>query len=97
MINRGGEKVASLEVERILYAHPNVAECAVVGRPDPLCGEVPVAYVVASGGLDEADLRDFAATHLAKYEVPADFRFVTTLPRNEAGKILKQTLREEDR
>lgn len=93
VINRGGEKVASLGVERVLYGHGAVAECAVVGRPDSLYGEVPVAFVVARESVRADELRRFAAEHLAKYEVPAAIEFLDELPHNAAGKVAKDLLR----
>jgi acyl-CoA synthetase (AMP-forming)/AMP-acid ligase II len=96
MINRGGEKVYGLEVENVLYAFPGVAEAAVVGRPHPLFGEVPVAFVVPSAGasLDPEALRAHCALRLADFKVPVEVRFVERLPRNPGGKVLKHVLKE---
>ena len=95
MINRGAEKLSSLEVERVLEAHPAVAECAVVARPDDRYGEVPFAVVVLrdAASADENELRGFASERLAKFKVPVGFEFVDELPRNPGGKVLKNLLR----
>jgi acyl-CoA synthetase (AMP-forming)/AMP-acid ligase II len=96
MIVSGGENIASSEVERVLYEHDAVVECAVVGRPDERWGEVPVAYVVLRDGTSPApaDLIEHCRGRLAKFKVPKDVVFIATLPRNPSGKVLKRELRE---
>ena len=95
MINRGGYKVFSAEVESVLSAHPQVVEAAVVAHPDRLLGEKVHAFVTARGErLDADELRAFCRARLADYKVP---EFVTIgtqpLPRNALGKVQKQVLR----
>jgi len=99
VIVSGGENIASLEVERALYEHPAVREAAVVARPDPRWGEVPVAYValVADAGLTEEELTAYCRARLAAFKVPKGFRFVDALPRNPSGKVLKRDLRQRER
>ncbi|WFE93366.1 AMP-binding protein [Micromonospora sp. WMMD987] len=96
LIKSGGENVASAEVERVLARHPDVAEVAVIGVPDPRWDEVPKAFVVlrpgATGTAEE--LRAHCRAELARYKVPRDVQLVTSLPRNDSGKVLKQALRE---
>jgi fatty-acyl-CoA synthase len=94
MIIRGGENIYSLEVENALAAHPDVAEVAVVGVPDPIFDERVRAVVVPRPGrAPSADaLRAHAATSLADYKVPAEFVFSEGLPRNPSGKVLKRRL-----
>lgn len=96
MVITGGENVYPAEVESVLYAHPSVAEVAVIGAPDPQWGEAVVAVVALKPGtsltLDE--MRDFASERLARYKVPKQLRIVEALPRNPTGKILKYKLRE---
>ncbi|MFF4243469.1 class I adenylate-forming enzyme family protein [Streptomyces sp. NPDC001822] len=96
MIIRGGENVYSLEVENALSTHPDVADVAVVGVGDPVLDERVCAVVVPradrSPGPDS--LRAHAAAFLADFKVPTDFVFVTELPRNASGKVLKRTLGE---
>ena len=96
MIVSGGENVASLEVERVLYEHPSVSEAAVVGRAHERWGEVPVAFVVLRDGaeLDEEVLLDFCRQRLATFKTPKAVAFVAALPRNPSGKVLKRALRE---
>jgi long-chain acyl-CoA synthetase len=91
IINRGGEKIASIEVEDVLCSHDDVLEAAVVARPDTIFGEVPIAFVV--GDVGAGALRAYAADRLARFKIPADFVFVDDLPRNPAGKVLKAELR----
>ena len=96
ILKTGGEKVSALEIEDVLRAHPGVADCAVVGVPDPAWGERVCAAVVPGGGaLPEPDeLRAFAKERLAPYKVPKDFLVVDGLPRNAMGKVTKPAVRE---
>lgn len=94
-IVRGGENVYPLEVERVLAAHPGVAEVAVVGVPDRRWGEVVKAVIVPadpSDPPDEASLRSFARERLAPFKVPAIIELRPDLPRNAAGKVLRREL-----
>ncbi len=101
MINRGGLKVHPAEVEEVLRTSPLVADAAVVGWPDDRLGEVPVAFLVATspdpdrpGVAPSSDgLSDYCREHLAPYKVPVRFEVIDALPRNEVGKVLKNTLR----
>ena len=95
LINRGGEKIFSIEVENVLYNHPKVLEAAVVGVPDSLFGEVVKAVIVPKDDqiIDEQEIKDFVAEKLANYKVPKLIEFVSELPRNPAGKVLKTALK----
>lgn len=96
MINRGGEKIFSIEVEDALKSHPDVVEAAVIGEPDPVFGEKVKAFVVGPK-LDPADFTELQAhcqKALAKFKVPEQFVLLQSLPRNASGKILKNTLKE---
>ena len=98
IIISGGENISSIEVENALAAHPGVAEVAVVSAPDPMWGEIPVAFVVAKPdqGCSEEALHDFAALRLAKFKLPKRYVFRTEpLPKGGTGKILKRELREQ--
>ncbi|HEY4020655.1 MAG TPA: AMP-binding protein [Pseudonocardiaceae bacterium] len=97
MIIRGGENIYSVEVENALAAHPDIAEVAVIGVPDPIFDERVRAVVVPRPGSAPtvASVREHAATLLADYKVPAEVRFAAALPRNPAGKVLKRRLAEE--
>ena len=91
MIVSGGENIYPAEVERVLREHPAVADVAVVGAPHPRWGETPVAFVV--GACTEQELIEHCRAHLASYKKPTAVHFVTELPRNAAGKVLKRELR----
>jgi fatty-acyl-CoA synthase len=95
MIISGGENIYPAEVEDVLYQHPAVAECAVIGVPDETWGEVGRAVVVLRDGLpvDPADLLDFLAGRIAKYKIPKSVVFTETLPRTASGKVVKNELR----
>ena len=94
----GGENVASREVEAVLHSHPGVADVAVIGLPDARWGERVAAVVVRRDGDDGDAPRSsstLARSHLAGFKVPRVVEFVDELPRNAAGKVLKQQLRDE--
>jgi acyl-CoA synthetase (AMP-forming)/AMP-acid ligase II len=97
MINRGGFKIYSVEVENVLSRLPGVREAAVVGRPCPVLGERVHAVLCAEpDGLSTEAVRAFCAERLSDYKVPdyVDIRS-EPLPRNANGKVLKAVLREE--
>ena len=97
IIIRGGENIYSIEVEDVLYAHPAVTDAALVGVPDRVLGEVPVAVVHLGPGCaaSEGELQDFVRVRLAAFKVPVAVRFSdTVLPRNANGKIVKSELRQ---
>jgi acyl-CoA synthetase (AMP-forming)/AMP-acid ligase II len=95
MINRGGEKIYSLEVENVICDNPKVLEAAVVGVPDPVMGEVVKASIALKPGEKATDeeIRTFCAERLADYKVPVFVEFMDSLPRNPAGKVSKPELR----
>jgi acyl-CoA synthetase (AMP-forming)/AMP-acid ligase II len=97
MIRSGGENVASAEIERVLAAHPAVAEVAVVAYPDPRWDEVPKAFVILRDGADATpeSLVAHCEAHLARFKVPKHLEVVEYLPRNDSGKVLKRVLRDE--
>jgi O-succinylbenzoic acid--CoA ligase len=96
MLNRGGFKIYSVEVENVLMAWPGMVEAAVVGRPCPVLGERVHAFVHAPGVRPDDDaLRALCAARLADYKVPETFTWSETpLPRNANGKLMKRVLRE---
>jgi long-chain acyl-CoA synthetase len=95
MINSAGFKIWPREVEEVLYEHPAVLECAVVGMPDSLKGEVAIAYVVSKPGTTvvAGELEAFCRARLATYKIPREFAFTHEIPKNATGKILKRVLR----
>ncbi len=91
----GGENVYPAEVEALLYAQPEIAECAVLGVPNPRWGEVGLAVLVAAPGarIDLDRLRARLRDELAGYKRPCHYRIVDALPKTGAGKIDKPALR----
>ena len=92
MLNRGGYKIYSIEVENVLMAWPGMVEAAVVGKPCPVLGERVHAFVHAPGGAhDDAALRALCAARLADYKVPETLTWTDApLPRNANGKLMKR-------
>lgn len=96
LIISGGENIASSEVERVIYELPQVSEAAVIARPDPKWGDLPVAVVVLKQDteLDYQTLAAHCRGQLAGFKVPKELHIVETLPRNPSGKVLKRVLRD---
>ncbi|MGA4846099.1 AMP-binding protein [Streptomyces sp. G5(2025)] len=95
LIISAGYNIAGPEVEEALLRHPDVAETAVVGRPDELRGQVVVAYVVPRGGAprDAERLRAFVRAELVPYKCPREIVFLEALPRTATGKLQRFRLR----
>jgi fatty-acyl-CoA synthase len=94
MFISGGENIYPAEVESVMYAHPAVAEAALIGVPDEKWGEVGKAFVVIEKGrtLSEGELLSFMQTRLAKYKLPRSVVLVEQLPKTAIGKIDKKKL-----
>ncbi|WP_144631941.1 acyl-CoA synthetase [Bordetella genomosp. 13] len=92
----GGENISTVEVESVLYRHPDVLEAAVVARPDATWGETPCAFVTLKDGHDAQaqDIIDFCRERLARFKVPRTVVF-GPLPKTSTGKIQKYVLREQ--
>lgn len=99
IIIRGGENLYPKEIENALYSHGAVLEAAVIGRPDDVYGEVPVAFVVPYPGaqVDEAGLLAHLENTLAKIKIPVQIYFLTNMPKSPVGKIDKPGLRAQPR
>jgi long-chain acyl-CoA synthetase len=98
MIIRGGENVYSVQVEAALFEHPAVADCAVIGIPEPTLGEEVGAVVVLRPGhkVGAEELSKHVRERLAGFMVPTHIWFRDEpLPRNPAGKVLKRELRDQ--
>jgi len=98
IIISGGENISSIEVEKAIFAHPAVFECAVVAAPDARWGEIPVAFVVLKPGqkLSQEELCTFLQERIAKFKLPRAVEFVDgALPKTGTGKIVKRELREK--
>jgi acyl-CoA synthetase (AMP-forming)/AMP-acid ligase II len=99
MIKYKGFSVAPAEIESVLLEHPAVRDCGVVGRKDPVAGEIPVAFVVArendkAGSTLGEELCEFVAGRLAHYKQPREVRFLDAIPKTASGKILRRELRK---
>ncbi len=94
ILKTGGHKVSALEIEEALRQHPAVAECAVVGVPDPEWGErVATAVVLREGKiLDLPGLRSWAKEVLASHKIPSRLLVLDALPRNAMGKVMKPAI-----
>jgi fatty-acyl-CoA synthase len=96
VIITGGRNVYSAEVEQAIADHPEVADVAVIGRPDPEWGESVVAFITAVDGSDvtPASIRQHCTSRISDYKIPREFVFAV-IPRNGAGKAQKHLLRNE--
>jgi acyl-CoA synthetase (AMP-forming)/AMP-acid ligase II len=95
VIITGGENVYSPEVEATLSEHPDVVDVAVIGLPDERWGQAVHALIVARTTVDPTELDQHCRRQLGAYKCPKTYEFVTELPRNAAGKLLKHRLRDE--
>jgi len=97
MIISGGENIYPAEIEEVLYSHPKILECAVIGVYDEKWGESVKAVVVCKPGeqLTEQEVIEYCKQHLASYKKPRSVDFVDSLPRNAIGKVLKRVLKEQ--
>ena len=98
VIKSGGEWISSVDLENQLMAHPAVQEAAVIGIPDERWGERPLACVVLRPGAkaDAAELADFLAATVARWQVPENWAFVAGIPKTAVGKFDKKVLRARD-
>jgi acyl-CoA synthetase (AMP-forming)/AMP-acid ligase II len=97
LIKYKGYQVAPAELEHLLQTHPAVADAAVVPRPDPDAGEVPVAHVVLRGPATAEELLAYVAERVAPYKRLRAVRIVGSVPRSPAGKLLRRVLAEAER
>ncbi len=97
MIISGGENIYPAEIEAVINTHPQVAEVAVAGRPDPRWGEIPVAFIVKKpdASLDGREIIDLCKNNLAGFKCVKEVIFTEALPKNSVGKVLKNTLRKQ--
>ena len=101
MIISSGYNIAGPEVEEALLAHPDVAECGVIGTPDEARGSLVTAFVVLSAGATGGEakvkeLQDFVKATIAPYKYPRRIEFVEELPKNASGKILRRELKKRE-
>jgi len=83
-------------VEEVLYRYPAVLEAGIVGQPDPVYGEIVVAFIVLRDGsqAEPNELSQFAQNHLADYKVPERFVFLREMPKGPTGKVHRRALKE---
>lgn len=96
MIITGGENVYPREIEEVLFTHPKVQECTVIGLPDKEWGERVTAMVIPKPGqtVNDGELRAYLKTRLSAFKVPKEYRIVDQLPKSSTGKILKRVLKK---
>lgn len=96
MIISGAENIYPAEIENALMSHPGIADCAVIGIPSEKWGETPLAMLVpaANDVPSEDEITAHCSERLARYKLPSEFKFVSEIPRNPSGKILKVELRK---
>jgi acyl-CoA synthetase (AMP-forming)/AMP-acid ligase II len=96
MIISGGENVYPAEIEKVISGLPGVAGVAVIGRPHPKWGEIPVAIMERTDAAPTVDaVLEYCEGKLARYKIPKEVEFVDVLPRNPTGKIQKTVLRHQ--
>ena len=95
LIIKGGENIMPAQVEEVIYRHPAVSECAVIGVTDPSYGEDIVACVVLKPGMEATpqEILEFACKHLSRFKQPREVVILESMPRSSIGKILKRELR----
>jgi len=96
VIISGGVNIYPKEIEDLLLSYEGIFEVAVIGVPHPQWGETVKAVYATKAEIDENELKMFLEEHLAKYKIPRLFERVEALPRNASGKILKQSLKEQE-
>jgi acetyl-CoA synthetase len=99
VLNVSGHRLGTAEVESALVSHPSVAEAAVVGRPDEIKGQTPVAFVTLKSGQNASDelakaLKNHVAKQIGAIARPDDIRFTAALPKTRSGKIMRRLLKE---
>ncbi|MEE9219303.1 MAG: acetate--CoA ligase [Acidobacteriota bacterium] len=99
VINVGGHRLGTMEVESALVSHPSVAEAAVVGRPDEIKGQAIMAFVTLEGNRKGSEplrqeLRKHVAKEIGKIAMPDEIRFTENLPKTRSGKIMRRLLRD---
>jgi acyl-CoA synthetase (AMP-forming)/AMP-acid ligase II len=97
LIKYKGYQVAPAELEGLLLTHPSIADAAVIGLPDEEAGEVPKAFVMASGPLTPEDVSAFVAEHVTRYKKLRAVELVDEIPKTRQGRFLRRVLIERER
>ena len=97
MIIRGGENIYPREIEEFIFTHEAVEDVQVIGVPDKRYGEEIMASIILKDGytMTVEEMSDYILSHMARHKVPRYIEFVSSFPKNAAGKILKYKMREE--
>jgi acetyl-CoA synthetase len=101
VIKTSGERVGPFEVESALVEHPAVIEAGVIGKPDPMRGEIIKAFVVLEPGTKptealKAELSEYVKKHLAGHAYPREIEFIDKLPKTRSGKIMRRILKAKE-
>lgn len=94
LIISGGENVYPAEVEAVLTEMDGIKEAAVIGIPDEEWGQVPIAFIVTDESMQENTIIEKCTNVLAKYKIPKRVFFISEVPRNASGKIVRRELRK---
>jgi long-chain acyl-CoA synthetase len=99
LIKYKGYSVYPREIEDVLYEHPSVKMCAVIGKLDTVAGEIPKAFIVLKEGktATEQEIKEFVNSKVAPYKAVREVEFRTELPMTLVGKVLRRVLQEEER
>jgi long-chain acyl-CoA synthetase len=99
IIKYKGYTIAPAEIEAVLYKHPAIKECVVVGKPDEVFGEIPKAFVVLRDGhnITDTELIEFCVQRISPYKIIREVEFTDQIPKTNVGKILRRLLRERKR
>jgi acetyl-CoA synthetase len=101
VIKTSGERVGPFEVESALVEHPAVAEAGVIGKPDPIRGNIIKAFISLKPGFKESDdlkkeIMDYVKTHLAAHAKPREIEVLDKLPKTRSGKIMRRVLKAKE-
>lgn len=98
IIKYKGYTIAPSEIEAILYQHPSVKECAVIGKPDVSAGEIPKAFIVLKDGhnTSKEELIAFCEQRLSPYKKIREVQFIDEVPKTQVGKILRRVLKDRN-
>jgi acetyl-CoA synthetase len=101
VIKSSGHLIGPFEVESVLLEHPGVAEAGVIGKPDPIAGEIVKAFVTLKPGFEgshelERELLAHARVRLGAAVAPKEIAFVASVPKNRAGKIMRRVLKARE-
>ena len=93
-----GYTIAPAEIEAIIYEHPAVKECAVIGKSDTIAGEIPKAFVVLKEGCNVTgeEIMEFCERKISPYKKVREVEFISEIPKTTVGKVLRKSLKEKE-